>query len=328
MPAAVRNYVAELNAAVGQGWNRFWFTPTAATTLGKLRVATGLLAIYAVATYAPDLERWFGAGGMLPHEMIEDLYRPDWQWLGQRSLLDFTPDSLLWPFYWLSIAVLAAYTVGLGGRAIAIAATVVTISFFARAPLVTGEFEPILVLLLVYLCIGRASDEFSLAKLLRNRSASGELSSSSLQPPASSLLFPFNTTSLRLIQVHIALVHAMIGFAQLAAGESAWWSGEGIWLAAARPGMSLVDLSGLADQPRIVAAWSHAITLYLLAFPVLIWNRLTRPLVLVAGVLAWASFAVASGWVMFALAMLTGLAAFIEPRATFLPPSPAGRGPG
>ena len=53
--------------------------------------------------------------------------------------------------------------------------------------------------------------------------------------------------------------------------------------------MSLVDLSGLADHPRIVAAWSHAITLYLLAFPVLVWNRLARPLILAWGVAVWIS---------------------------------------
>ncbi len=297
----VTRYINDLNAAIGAAWNRFWFTPTTATTLGVLRIATGLLAIYAVATYATDLERWFASDGMLPVSLIREL------WSGQRSLLDYVPDGLLWPAYWISLAVLGFYTLGIGGRAMAIAATLVTLSFFTRAPLLIGEFEHILIMLMTYLCIGRCCDALS---ILSRFQRSARTPSPFLLPPS-----PFNTISLRLIQVHLAIIHLMMGWAQLAVPDAAWWSGEGVWLAAARPGMSLVDLSGLVDHPRIVAAWSHAITLYLLAFPVLVWKRLARPLILILGVCVWTSFAVASGWVPFCLAMLTGLAAFIEPRS-------------
>ena len=111
----------------------------------------------------------------------------------------------------------------------------------------------------------------------------------------------------------------MTAFALLGVADGPWWSGEGIWLAASRPGMSLVDLSWLADHPRVVAAWSHAMLLYLLAMPVLVWIRLARPLLLAIGVLVWIAFAVASGWLMFSLAMLVGLAAFVEPTLSAAP---------
>ncbi|MBL9162390.1 MAG: hypothetical protein JNL18_06655 [Planctomycetaceae bacterium] len=295
---AVTAYFEDLSSSVGAAWNRFWFTPSAATTLGLMRVAAGLLALYAVATYGPDLELWFGEGGMLPLEMVRSLY--DGQW----SLLDYVPANMLWPAYWSALVVIALFTLGVGGRAMALGATVATFSFFTRAPLVTGEFESILSFLLVYLCIGRADDAYSLKALWRRHTTSSPL------PPAPS---PFNTISLRLVQVHTALACLMMGWAQLAAPESAWWSGEGIWLAAARPNMSLIDLSALADHPRLTAAWSHAITLYLLAMPVFIWSRLARPLLIVAGGLVWISFAVASGWTPFCAAMLTATAAFVEP---------------
>jgi hypothetical protein len=204
--------------------------------------------------------------------------------------------------------VLALYTLGVGGRAICIAAAVVTISFFTRAPLVIGEFEQVLAMLLIYLCIGRSCDAFSLASLWRKKDAAPDQSAFSIQHSA------LNTTSLRLIQVHITLIHLMTAYGQLAAPEAAWWSGEGIWLANGRTGMPLVDLSHLEENFRIIAAWSHAISLYLLTMPVLIWNRLARPIMLVVGALAWFSFMLASGWVPFCLAMVTGLASFIEPR--------------
>ena len=291
---AVKNYFAELSAAVGAWWNRFWFTPTPATTLGAIRVLVGMLALYAIATYAPDLERWFSPKGMLPAAMVVEMY------VGQFSIFDYLPPNMLWPAYWATLAVLALFTLGVGGRVTAIAATIMTLSFFGRAPLITGEFETILALLMVYLCIGRASDAFS---ILRPR-ASG------LTPHVS----PSNTIAVRLIQIHLAAVHLLMGWAQLAGPESSWWSGEGIWLAAMRPGMALVDFSFLTNHPRIVGAWSHIITLYLLALPVLVWNRLARPLVLAVGVFVWISLAMASGWVMFCLAMLTGLVAYLEPQ--------------
>lgn len=295
---AVTSYFEDLNAAVGAAWNRFWFTASPASTLGMIRIAAGLLAFYAVATYYPDLELWFGDGGMLPLDMVRSLY--DGQW----SLLDYVPANMLWPAYWISLVVIGLFTLGVGGRITAIAATVVTFSFFTRAPLVTGEFESILSFILVYLCIGQADDAYSLKAYWRRHTTN-----SPLPLPAS----PFNTISLRLIQIHTALACLMMGWAQLAAPEAAWWSGEGIWLAAGRPNMPLIDLSGLRDHPRIVAAWSHAITLYLLAMPVFIWNRWARPIFVIVGGLVWLSFALASGWVPFCAAMLTATAAFVEP---------------
>jgi hypothetical protein len=308
MMGAVRTYWQDLSAALGDGWNRFWFTPASARALGLMRFLTGLIGLYTVATYAPDLERWFGPHAMLPLSLVRELYRAPSDSLipiSQFSIFDYLPPSMLWPTYWATLAVLALYTIGIGGRLMAIAAAVLVLSFFSRAPMVTGEFETIFVILLVYLCVGRSSDEFSLLAVIRKRSSDGEASRNS---PAT----PSNNIALRLLQIHFAAVHLLIGWGMLAGPEGSWWSGEGIWLAAMRPGMSLVDFSFLVNHPRVVAAWSHVITLYALAFPVFAWIRLARPILLAVGVFVWVSLALASGWVMFCLAMLTGLIAFLD----------------
>jgi hypothetical protein len=311
---ALKNYFGELTGEIGAAWNRFWFTPTPATTLGAMRVAVGLMSLYAIATYAPDLERWFSPDGMLPSALIQELFRappdPDAAWheqFGQWSLFDYLPTGWLWPAYWLSLVALAMYTLGLGGRTIAILAVVIVLSYFSRVPPTAGEFEIILAILLFYLCIGRAADAFSVMSLLKRNST---------LVPRPSALAASNTIALRLLQIHLAAVHLLMGWSQLAGPEGSWWSGEGIWLVAMRPGMALVDFSFLTDHPRVVGAWSHIITLYLLGLPVLVWIRLARPLVLAVGVFVWISVAAASGWVMFCLAMLTGLLAYVEPRAS------------
>jgi hypothetical protein len=266
--------------------------------LGVIRVLTGLLALYAIAAYGPDLDRWFGPGGMLPVTMVRGLYDSHW------SALDYLPPNMLWPAFWATLAAIALLTLGIGGRVVACWPPRPRSASSRGRRCSFGEFEPILALLMVYLCVGRAVDSSRFPLADRQRASN--------LAPRPALLAPSNTIAIRLIQIHIAIVHLMMGWAQLAAPEGAWWSGEGIWLAATRPGMALIDLSILKEHPRIVAAWSHLITLYLLAMPMLVWSRLARPLVLAIGVLAWISLAVASGWLMFCLAMLIGLLAFVE----------------
>jgi hypothetical protein len=299
---AVRNYFAELSAALGVAWNRFWFTARTARTLGAMRLFVGLIAFYTIATFGPDLDRWFGPGGMLPVDLVRGLY--EFQW----SILDILPPHLLGAFFACSLLVIGLFALGVGGRITAVLALLATLSFFTRAPVVTGEFEPVLAMLMAYLCIGRAGDEWSALNVIRRGRGRPGSPASSLQHPTS----PANTISLRLLQIHVAIIHLMMGCAQLAAPESAWWNGEGIYLAAMRPDMALVDFTFLTNHPRVVAAWSHAITLYLLAFPALVWLKLARPLVLAAGVVIWISIALASGWTMFCIAMLAGLIAFVD----------------
>ena len=69
----------------------------------------------------------------------------------------------------------------------------------------------------------------------------------------------------------------------------------------------------IKDYPKLIAAWTHVIVLFELAFPILVWNRLARPLMLGLALVVWSSLALISGlWVMYALLMVACLS-FIEP---------------
>jgi hypothetical protein len=52
-----------------------------------------------------------------------------------------------------------------------------------------------------------------------------------------------------------------------------------------------------------------------LAFPLLIWNRLARPLVLGLGVLVWGSLVLATGLAVFGLALVVATLAFVPAEA-------------
>ena len=290
------DYCSALNVATGRLWNRFWFTPADASALGAIRVAVGLVSLYAIGAYRPDLQRLLSPNGMLPESLIRDFYASQW------SLLNYIPAEQLGLFHIAAMILLALFTLGIGGRIVVVLAAIVVLSFFNRAPVLTAEFEPILSLLLVYLCVGRACDAYSAAEIWKQRR--GET-----RPREPS---PANMIALRLMQVHLALVHVMLGLAQLAADEQVWWSGEGIWLAAARPGMPLADFSWLADNHRLAAAWSHAVVIYFLVFPILAWFPLLRLLALVAGLAVWMSLTVVTGWVLFCVTMIIGTLSFLD----------------
>jgi len=296
MQSPPAGYFTTLNEAIGSGWNRFWFTPARATTLGVIRILLGIVSFYAIASYGPDLQVWLAPDGMLPREIVRELYPVQW------SVFNYVQDGWILMVHSATLVVLALLVLGVGGRVVAILSTVMVLSYFNRVPVVTGEAEPVLAFLLVYLCIGRSTDAASLAAVWRKRRGAAPTPA----PTAT------NAISLRLMQVHLAIVHLMMGLAQLSAADAVWWSGEGIWLAAARPDMALLDFHWLAENHKLAAAWSHAVVVYLLAFPVFIWSTLARPLVLALGVLVWCSLALATGWILFCAAMLTGTIAFVD----------------
>jgi hypothetical protein len=57
--------------AVAGAWNRFWFTPADPTTLGFMRVCTGLLALWVHLVYSYDLFAYFGRGSWLDPRALD-----------------------------------------------------------------------------------------------------------------------------------------------------------------------------------------------------------------------------------------------------------------
>jgi hypothetical protein len=205
----------------------------------------------------------------------------------------------------LGLAVLALFTTGLWTRFTSVLALIVFLSDVQRAPMITGRTEPIVAMLLAYLCIGPSGRRFSLDRLLADRHrASGEWDNASE-------LWTSATIATRLIQVHLALWIAMMGFSKLT-GDT-WWNGLGVWWLIARRESRLIDLSWLHAYPDVIDMWTHAIVLFELVFPILIWNRLARPLLLAFAALIWTSLALITGDITFALALGTAALAFGSP---------------
>ncbi len=319
MWSAVASYVQDLIRAWGEGWNRFWYTPSHTTTLGLMRLLAGLLALYNLATYTPDLERFFGPQGMLPVPTVQqlngapeptsrnqpELIRPRVRW----SYLDYmdTP-GLLWAAHGASLLATAAFACGLWTRLTGWLTLAAALSYFHRAPMVTSEFEPVLAFVLFYLAIGPSGASWSLDRWLarRRRLAAEQAAPQTARWSA--------TVATRLLQLHYALVCLMMAFGQLYSLESdAWLNGSAMWFISVRPESALVDFTWLRGHVYTVNFWTHAVVLYELAAPLLLWVRRARPLLLALGAVHWLLLALASGLEAFAAAMFVASLAFLPP---------------
>jgi hypothetical protein len=298
MIGAIKAYFARLSSAFGEGWTRFWFTPSDPTTLSAMRLLVGLVAVYLHATLLFDLVPFFGANGLLPVRDIAALEGRTFSYLNYLS----TPAEL-YTIHLLGLAILLAFALGLWTRVTSILSLVVFLSDVHRAPMITGRTEPLVAMLLAYLCLAPCGGRFSIDSLLAARPRGP------LDPDAE--LSTSATIATRLIQVHLVLWIAMMGFSKLT-GET-WWTGSGVWWLIARRESRLVDLSWLHATPTLIDLWTHAVVLFELAFPILVWNRLARPLMLALGVAIWVSLALITGDITFAVTLVIASMAFVSP---------------
>lgn len=292
-------YFSRLSQGFGDGWTRFWFTPSDPATVSAIRVMAGVLAVYLHATLCFDLEAFFGAEGLLPVAEIAILEANTFSYLNY-----MVSPAELWIVHLLGLVVLVAFAAGLFTRITSLLSLVVFLSTVHRAPMITGRTEMVLAMLLLYLCIAPCGRRFSLDAWLAARQQ---------KRPESTEFLTTATISTRLIQIHLCLLVLMMAFSQLS-GE-AWWTGDGIWFLMTRPQSRLIDLSSLESSPFVVDLLGHLLISFELVFPILVWPRLFRPLMLGLGVIVWSLLALITGDLTFTAALLIAGLAFVGPES-------------
>lgn len=308
------NYFQSLSQGVGGAWNRFWFTPADAYPLAVLRIFVGLASLAYLASHSSDLVRWFGPSGLLPIETVNQLtgataggvvaqrivFLPSYFYLT-------TDPGMLWLLHVLGMLVLLAFTAGFATRITNVLSVIVVMSYVHRAPMITGQIEPILTMILIYLCLGPSGAHLSVDRWLGWTRARQPLAAAADGGQA----FKSWTAnlSLRLIQTHLAGFYLLMGLSKL--GGETWWNGNAVWWLAARSESRLIDLTSLHEWTFLFNVWTHSIVLFELAFALLIWNKLARPLLLAVSVLMWTSLALVTGLVGFSAMMLVANLAFV-----------------
>jgi hypothetical protein len=324
---AALGYLRELRQATVDGWNRFWFTPADAATLGLIRLLAGAMLLYTHLVWTVDLEGFFGTYARLPADFAHQAHESAFAW---SYLYWISSPASLWSVHVAALVVLAMLMAGLFTRVTSILAFLITISYIHRAPFALFGLDNINAMLAMYLMIGPSGAAYSLDRLLGIGTGSGDRGTRSKDAPlpASRSSIPTYTSAnlaIRLIQVHMCIIYLFAGFGKLQ-GET-WWNGMAMWGAFANYEYQTLDMTWLAAHPLVINFLTHLTIAWECSYIVLIWPRLTRPLMLALAVPLHLGIAVCMGMITFGLVMLIANLAFVSPAlirsvvATFVPNS-------
>ena len=127
---AIWDYLRDMLFEAVAAWNEFWFTPSAAETLGLIRFLTGLMLLYTHTVWTLGLRDFFGPEGALSVQFSQSYYPSAFSW---SYLYPIDSLVLLWVTHVCALVVLAMFCVGVFTRVTSVLAFVITVSYAHRA---------------------------------------------------------------------------------------------------------------------------------------------------------------------------------------------------
>lgn len=315
----VTDYFRDLIRGTRGGWNRFWFTPADPATLGLIRILAGAMMFYTHLIWSLDLEAFFGTSGWISRDVAARTHETGFTW----TYLNWIDSpTALWIAHIAALVILLLLTLGLFSRTMAILAFVITVSYANRAAVALFGLDDINAMLALYLAIGPCGAAYSLDRLWKRRRAARSDSEESGATPtalrghASGKPLPIEfridaNIAIRLIQVHMCVIYLFAALGKVMGG--AWWDGSATWMSVANLEYQSMDMTWLAGWPMLISLMTHITVWWELTYCVLIWPRLTRPIVLVVAIPIHLGIALFLGMATFGLVMLIANLAFVSP---------------
>jgi hypothetical protein len=309
---------------LSRAWDRFWFQPSDPTTLGAVRVCTGLVLLYAYVSCTPRLMSLIGPDAWIDSRAITELRavgqsdttlleRIANAWWPQSVWFYVQDPRWIWTLHGLFLVAIVCFTLGFCSRTANVIVWVGHVSFVVRSYSAWFGFDVILGMLTFCLMFGPTGDALSVDAWLRRR----RLDSQSHEPTERESIPSWSANaSIRLIQAHMCVVYFCSGISKLPGAT--WRNGSAIWLALMSFDEMPYDLRSVSHLNEwVVRSILWAAVVFTLAFEIgfafLIWSRRTRPFVLSAAVLLHLGIGVFMGLDAFSAAMLTGCLAFVPP---------------
>ena len=291
--AAPRGWFAEWAA----GWNAFWFTPCDPLPLAVIRIATGLILTWSCVVWLLDVDAFFGDRGWMSPTQVWRMNDQPWQWSWYFA---GSSPTMIRVLAGVSLAAAVALTIGLATPLAAVVSFAGLVSAANRAPLNVFGLDDTLGLLLIGLVIGPSGRRWSVDWLLAwaEQGRAGE-SAPSVRA----------NVALRLIQVHLCVVYFFSGAGKLLGAS--WWEGTALWGALANDMYRTSDLRNLARHPLVINVLTLSTLFWEVAYPALVWPRLTRRLFLALAVAVHLGIGLTMGMMEFGLAMITANLAFV-----------------
>jgi hypothetical protein len=250
-------------------WNRFFFQPIPACSLGLFRIIFACVLLVTVTSLAEDALVWYGEEGVLPRAVaIRSLDGP------RLSLLTILPQSDLIVRCFVGVLLLAgvALLIGYKTRLASIIVWACLVSVHHRDVFLLNSGDHLMRTLSFFLMFAPCGRAYSVDRLLRLRRG--------LESPGIPYIVPW---AQRLLQIQVCVMYFNCVLYKLAGTH--WIDGTAAWY------ISQLDEFKRFPVPDLVhtlwfsqlATWS-ALAVEA-AFPLLVWFRPLRPWVLVAGVL-------------------------------------------
>ena len=288
-----------------QAWMRLWFQQgtTVPLEIARIGVSAALLLNYARAT--PYLFEFWGDAGWMPRAAIAqemaDAWKQSvffhftapWQWVAFHTLFLFCCTALMvgWRTSWVKWIVLIGQ-----------------ISYARRNPALTYGVDAILCSLLVILCFAPIGRAISLDRVRQVRTA--KLANLDAHPPPYTSPWAFACT--RLIQLQMAVLFFYSGADKMRGND--WWQGDAVWWVFASDNYyNGLAMDVLASQTWLTSVATYSTVLIEIAYPFLIWQRASRPYMLVAAVILHLQFALLMHLYYFSFVMIMGHMSFLTP---------------
>ncbi|NBU28437.1 MAG: hypothetical protein EBS42_09600, partial [Caulobacteraceae bacterium] len=200
----------------------------------------------------------------------------------------------------ITLAAAVLLTLGVATRLSAVVALAGLVSAANRASLNVFGLDDTLGLLLIPLVIGPAGACLSVDRWLGLAGQGG--------PSVTAAV------ALRLLQVQLCVVYFFSGCGKMFGAS--WWEGTAIWGAVANGHYRTLDLTGLARHPLVTNALTLGTLFWEVAYPAIVWPRLTRRLALAMAVAVHLGIGLSMGMLEFGLAMITAAQAMSSPRTS------------
>jgi len=279
-------------------WERFWFSPVPAASLGWMRVTLGLMLCGSWVLLWPELSH------LLDIIDLQVLERKHTDW--RISYMDYVPPGpMVHVVHGLGLAVLVSFTVGFRARVSNLLALVLLVSFWHRLPWVQNGGDRLLRLWTLYLLTVPSGAAVSVDAWLRQRRGDAPI-------------LEVSGFAHRLVQLQLCWVYFLTGYEKLTAG-SGWRNGHAIAYSMSEGTFnrapwvldpliqSDVGLAALMGLTWLTLGWE-------LVFPALVAFKPTRTPGLVAGVFLHLGIFLTMSVGMFGPASVWGYQAFLAER--------------
>jgi hypothetical protein len=304
-------------------WVNFWFSPVDPIGLHALRVMGGLVFLLWLLPFAGDHQAFFALNGWFDTQAYGEASRlpemPPHLFGWSVTYLVGANPYLLGLVYWLSIAAVAFFTLGLWTRITGCLTWVAVVSYTAN-PAIAYDADPLLLMLAFYLMLGYLLLGLRAGRCGWRTILFGQKESWLFHRPTTSIERPpvesvGANLALRLFQIHFAIAMVASGLHKLQVKE--WWSGLAPWFYINTPfqtSLEIVRSYGPQAQTYLTffSQASFVALAWQLAFPAFAWRPRWRFVLVGGALLGWLACAYL-GLPLFGPILTTAALAYLSP---------------